>query len=85
MNVDRVGHCNRPRPTDEINVSSQEDGSMDSRGGSSSGKRTHSLQPLCDAIYTILISISVLVIRKGIERILTLVILCGISPTSINA
>lgn len=66
-------------------VTWDEEGSRNSRGDSSSDEITHSLQPLRDTIHAILIPISVLVIRKRIERVLALVIFGRISPTSVNA
>lgn len=49
-----------------------------------SDEETHSFQPWSEVAPSILIPISVLVIRKRIERIITLVILGRISPAGIN-
>jgi hypothetical protein len=49
-----------------------------------SGEGTHNLQSLRDTIHSALVSIPVLVIRKWIERILTLFVLYRISPAWVN-
>lgn len=48
-------------------------------------ERTYGLQSLRDTIHSILVSISVLVIREWVERVFSLVILGGIDPTGMGA
>ena len=77
--VGRVGHRNRWRPAGRIGTRSalKKEERWSDRG-------THGLQPLGDAIHSVLVSVSVLVVRKRIERILALIILCRISPPGMS-